>query len=688
MHPQNKEEEMKHIPIILFCLLSINGIAQNNTQQQKTLDEVVVTGQINTQTLKNTVHQIRVIGKDRIEKQGATNLQTVLKNELNISFSQDAATGGSDITLMGMKGQNVKILIDGIAMVGRQGTSNEININQIDINTVERIEIVEGPMAVVYGADALAGVINIITKKNKTKTLQIRAGVQEETVGNEYGKSKGIHNQNIGIDWKYKKVEIGGSFTHNYFGGWKDTAVERELVWHKKDQLMSSAYIGYRKNKFSVRYRFDGMDEIITNPSNYSVFPNQISGDFLANDQQYLSKRIMQQIQAGFSFSNNVNTQIQSSYTDYNRQIYSTILSKKTGKETLDGGTGRQSNVNFNGFTTRAIVNYTINDKIAIQPGLDLNTETGVGERLNAGKNTITDFAFFTTAEIKPTNKISIRPGVRFIKNSVYNAPPLVASLNTKFTLSKNIDLRLAFANGFRTPSIRELYFNFFDANHQIYGNPNLKAETSNSFNASLNFNTTTKKQININTSITGFYNKVKNLIDFAVSPTNSNDYLYTNIANSKTAGTYINNTVKYKQWNIAVGAAYTGFFNELSESDKSLPTFQWSPEVSSNIGYSFSKIGMDVNLFYKLNGRKPFYALNNSQVPVQVIQKGYQLADFIVNKKFKIVTLSTGVKNIFNIDRINSSIATGGVHSSNNSRSIASGRSFFIGINFNWNKK
>ena len=50
-------------------------------------------------------------------------------------------------------------------MAGRQGTSNEIDINQIDINSIERIEIVEGPMSVVYGADALAGVINIITKK-------------------------------------------------------------------------------------------------------------------------------------------------------------------------------------------------------------------------------------------------------------------------------------------------------------------------------------------------------------------------------------------------------------------------------------------------------------------------------------------------------------------------------------------
>ena len=70
-------------------------------------------------------------------------------------------------------------------MTGRQGTSNEININQIDINSIERIEIVEGPMSVVYGADALAGVINIITKK---------AALQKFLLLQEYMKKRSVTN--------------------------------------------------------------------------------------------------------------------------------------------------------------------------------------------------------------------------------------------------------------------------------------------------------------------------------------------------------------------------------------------------------------------------------------------------------------------------------------------------------------
>src|SRR6187402_1148224 len=148
--------------------------------------------------------QVRDISKERIQKQAATKLQDVLNTELNIRFSQDLATGGSNMSMMGLGGQNVKILLDGVPMVGRQGTSNEINVNQIDINAIERIEIIEGPMSVVYGADALAGVINIITKKPKKEKLAVTARLHEESIGGEYGIEQGIHNQYAALTWRHK----------------------------------------------------------------------------------------------------------------------------------------------------------------------------------------------------------------------------------------------------------------------------------------------------------------------------------------------------------------------------------------------------------------------------------------------------------------------------------------------------
>jgi outer membrane receptor for ferrienterochelin and colicins len=660
-----------------------------DTIKAKELDNVVVTGQYKPQSAKNSVYQVRTIAAERIQKQGAVNLQTVLNNELNIRFSQDLATGGSDITMLGLRGQNVKILVDGLPMTGRQGTSNEININQVDINSIERIEIVEGPMSVVYGADALAGVINIITKKNKTAALSVTARLHEETIGKEYSFfNEGIHNQHVGVAARHKNWEFGGAFSHTYFGGWRDTAIGRELVWHKKDQLLANGFLGYSKNKFSIRYRLDGLDEIITNPGNY-LFYQQASGDTLAQDQEYLTSRIMHQLQSSYFVNGNLNFQLQTSYTDYSRQVFSTTVSKKTGKTSLDMAPGRQSVVDFTGFTFRAFANYKISKLISLQPGVDINLDRGEGERLKAGSNAVDDYAFFITSEITPSEKVNIRPGLRVIKNSVYDAPPVIPSLITKFALTKNLDLRLAYARGFRSPSLRELYFNFFDANHQIIGNPDLKAETSHSITGSLNWKKVSPKEVVYTTVLGGFYNSVKNLIDYAVSASNPNVFELTNVSDSRTAGVNLNTIARYKQWNIGVGASYTGFYNDYSETDDALPQLQWSAEVNTTLGYSFNKAGLDINLFYKFTGKRPFYTTNSSQQVVQAEQKGFHMADLTLNKKaFKYLSFTAGIRNLFDVDRVNSSIVSGGVHSSNGVRNIANGRSFFAGVNFNWGKK
>ncbi len=677
----------------IFTLLTSISItasvfAQEDTTKAKDLDAVVITGQYKPQSAKNSVYQVRTISKERIQKQGAAKLQDVLNNELNIRFSQDVATGGSDITMMGLRGQNVKILVDGLPMTGRQGTSNEININQIDINSIERIEIVEGPMSVVYGADALAGVINIITKKAGAAKLSVTARVHEETVGNEYGIKEGIHNQYAGLTWRHKNWEIGGGVGRNYFGGWKDTAIGRELIWHKKDQLIANGFIGYNNNKFSIRYRLDGVDEIITNPGNF-LFYQQNSGETLAQDQEYLTNRLMHQLQSSYFVSSKLNFQLQSSYSDYSRQVFSTTVSEQTGKVALDMGAGRQSVVDFTGFTFRGTANYKLSKVFSFQPGIDINLDRGEGERLKSGANAVDDYAFFITSEITPNEKINIRPGIRVIKNSVYDAPPVIPSLNTKFALSKNLDLRLAYARGFRSPSLRELYFNFFDANHQIVGNPDLEAETSHSFTGSLSWKKTTPKELAYTTILGGFYNKVKNLIDYAVSASDPNVFVLTNVSNSKTAGVNLNTIAKYKQWNISVGAAYTGFYNDYAEADETLPQLEWSAEANSTIGYTFSKIGLDVNLFYKFTGKRPYYAINTNQEVVLTEQKGYHLADLTFNKKaFKYLSFNAGIRNLFDVDRITSTYSNGGTHSNGGTRNIATGRSFFAGISFNWEKK
>lgn len=657
-----------------------------DTTRAKDLDEVVVTGQYRPQSVKNSVYQVKVINRERIEKQGATRLQDVLRNELNLRFSQDLSTGGSAISMLGLSGQNVKILVDGLPVTGRQGVNNEFDISQIDINSIERIELVEGPMSVVYGADALAGVINIITKKAENARISVNARLHEESVGNEYGFDKGIHNQQAGLTWKKKNWEAGASVAHNFFGGWKDTAVARELVWHKKDQRLMNGFLGYSNGKLNLRYRIDGLDEVITNPGNFSPFRDAFSGDTLAYDQEYLSRRLMHQLQGSYFVNNKLNFQVQSALTDYSRQVYSTTVNKADGDIRLDMGEGRNSLVNFTGFTFRATAAYKLNTVFSFQPGVDLNLDKGDGERLKAGSNEVNDFAFFLSSEITPSSKINIRPGLRFIKNSVYDAPPVVPSINTKFQLSDELDLRLSYARGFRSPSLRELYFSFFDANHQVVGNADLKAETSHSFTGALSLKKKLQNDIRFNAQLGGFYNDVRNQIDYVFTQTSDTARLY-NILRSKTAGANITTGLTAGNWSVAAGASYTGFYNDQYESDKSLSELLWSAEANLTASYSFTKIGLDLNLYYKFTGKRPRYVTSGPDIVLSE-QEGYHMTDFTVNKKLNSsLRLNVGVRNLLNVDRIRSSFIAGGIHNAGG-LSVATGRSAFVSLLFSWNKK
>ena len=672
---------MRKLSLLPITLLFTGSLLAQDSSKTRSLDEVVVTGQYKAQSVKNSVYQVRVISSEQIQRQAGTKLQDVLNSQLNIRFSQDLATGGSDISMLGLSGQNVKILLDGVPMTGRQGTSNEININSIEINSIERIEIIEGPMSVIYGADALAGVINIITKKAKREKFGITARIHEETIGKEYGFSEGIHNQYLGVSGSYKRWYANGGIGRNLFNGWKDTAVGRELVWHKKDQIVGNALLGYRTDKLNIYYRFDGLDEVITNPAN-------ITGSQPATDQEYITDRTMQQIQASYVFNKNLSANAQTSYTHFTRQVYSTLF-YPNGDVRVSTAPGAHSLNTFDAFTFRGTAIYRASPVFAFQPGIDINMEKIDGDRIAAGGKKIDDYAFFLTSEITPNSRINIRPGLRFIKNSVYDAPPVIPSINAKIGLTKTLDLRLAYARGFRSPSVRELYYDFRDNNHLILGNENLEAEKSHSFTGSLSWAALQKDKLKLAVTLNGFYNDVDNKIDYAQDPVNPLVTTYANISKFKSRGGTLNGDLSYANLKANVGVGYTGRYNELLPLDKTLPEFQWSPEVNANIGYSFRSIGLDANLFYKYTGKLPQYQNTGTQI-ILVETEGYHWADFTLNKKLcKIFTINAGIRNLFDVTRISSSNFVGGsAHSAGPLRPIGNGRSFFAGLVFNWTKK
>ncbi len=468
------------------------------------LEDLVVTGQYEPQSARQSVYRVRTISDDRIRAVGSTRLQDVLNTELNIRFSQDLALGGSNISMQGLSGQNVKILIDGVPMIGRQGTSNEININQININSIERIEIVEGPMSVVYGADALAGVINIITKKPDDGKISGSLRLHEESVGQDYGLSQGIHNQSISVGYAKKKFYSMIDVARNDFDGWRGSAEGREMEWHPKEQYLTSGLIGFRKQDTDIYYRLDYLNEAIYNPGDFSGIE--------AIDQRYFTNRFMHQLQASTRLNKRLSYTGALSYTDFSRRTQTTTVNRNTGDERLALGPGLQDLTEFIGLTVRGTFQYKISDQLSIQPGYDLNYESGTGGRLKEGVSSIGDYALFASAEYVPNTWLRIRPGLRVVHNTAYEAPPVIPSVNAKIQLTEQQDIRLSYGRGFRAPSIRELYFNFFDASHSIEGNPDLLAELSHSYNLAWSWQWLKAERLSVTSTLSMFYNDVSNI--------------------------------------------------------------------------------------------------------------------------------------------------------------------------------
>lgn len=652
------------------------------TPSTNQLDAVVVTGQFGPQSVRNSVYQIRTISNEQIRLRGATNIQTVLNTELGMRFSNDLTLGTTDVQLMGMSGQNVKILLDGVPMIDR-GSTRE-SLGQIDINIIDRIEIVEGPMSVTYGSDALAGVINIITKKGDEKTnLTLTARVQEETTGREYQPfaGEGTHNEFVGVAWQKKGWQVSGNFSRNFFGGWQGANTGRKKEWLPKEQYLSTAGVAYRTQKLNAWYRFNGTSETLK--SFGDTYINTQTKNLSATDQFYVTNRWFHQAQGEYQLSDKTSITAAVSFTDYSRQTETTDYDLVRERRTLNLS-GSQDKSTFKTTFARLTAQHRLSNQISIQHGFEANLNSSTGERIQ-GTPHINELAYFASTEFKIGKKINIRPGLRFLKNSVYDAPPVIPSINTKFILADGLDLRLAYARGFRSPALRELYFTFFDASHSIRGNINLKAEHSDSFNAFLSYQVIEKPTLRLNSTLGGFYNHFNNLISIGTDPNDPTISTYLNIDTFKTTGFTFNNTLFWKNLQGSLGFSHIGRYNRISESVSS-PAFVWSNEINTNLRYTIPKIATSLSLYYKYTGKLPTYqAISTEKGDIATLAEtaAFHMADITLSKVFyKNYTLMGGVKNLFNVTRLtNSAVNAGTGHSTGGAVPMAYGRSFFVGI-------
>jgi outer membrane receptor for ferrienterochelin and colicins len=199
--------------------------------------------------------------------------------------------------------------------------------------------------------------------------------------------------------------------------------------------------------------------------------------------------------------------------------------------------------------------------KLSWEGGVDLVQETGSGERIVSGRREIGDYAGFVSMEYRLTERVILRPGVRYGYNTRF-AAPAIPSINLRWQLGSTFTLRASYAEGFRAPSLKELYFLFVDVNHDINGNPDLRAERSRHGTLALAFRKTSNEHT-YTSEINVFYNRLRDQIALAqVGPT---EWTYANVSDLRTAGGSTGAAWANGVWSLSVGAAITARLDDIA---------------------------------------------------------------------------------------------------------------------------
>lgn len=629
------------------------------------VDQVVITAQYTPDDPRNSVYAVHVIKQERIEQQGANNLKDVLSQETNIRIGQDNVLGSS-VSMQGLSGEQIKIMVDGVPVIGR--VNGNIDISQMNLNNTQRIEIIEGPMSVQYGTNALGGVVNLITDYKKMEGVNARV--------NGYYESAGVYNADAGIGFGKKNHYVDLSGGRYFFDGYSEIDTSRNMEWNPKEQYFGTLKYGYGFKRLQFTVKGDAFYEKITNrgesrsPYNVTAFD-----DFYYTNRYNGSASVRGEI-----LENHYLDQIVA--YNYYRRIKNTFFKDLTTLDmTMTPNAGDQDTARFDAYLLRGFVSRNKPDKIFnYQMGYDINIETGEGKRIEGDTKMIGDYAVFTSFNIKPVDALALQAAVRWSYNTEYRAP-LTPAFHLRWKPIEQLVVRTSYARGFRAPSLKELYLDFVDINHNIQGNTDLQAEHSHNVSASLDYVRKTNEH-HVRFVPSFFFNDIRDMITLAQYG-DANEYTYTNIEHYQTLGGEFTIGYSFKKISLDLGTGLIG--RKSSDED----AFNFTPDFSAQANYSIPKAEITVSIFNKFNGRQNFFLTNEIGELSQQTMGAYNLLDISLNRKFwkNKISVTAGVKNLLDVNNVTSTGSTG-AHSGNDSNAaVAWGRTFFASLKLNFSK-
>ena len=623
------------------------------------LDQVVVTGQNKPMVRDSSIYEISVFDSKLIQERGAVNLGDVLRVQPTIKIAQSGPTG-ANINILGLGGENVKIMIDGVPIIGR--IDGNLDLNQITMENVDHIEVIEGPMSVIYGSNALAGTVNIITKSNKWNKFKFNA--------NTYVESPATFNVDVLGTGKFGDNVITGTLARNYFGGITEDD-SRKSKWRSSTQYNSD--LNYARYGERYTFRMNGKYFSESMWDRGAVEQNKY-----ANDLNYLTDRISGNAFLDFNHNNDMQTNVQASVSHYNRKLHQVRKDLTTLDESILGG----DTTTFLNLMTRATFNHKISERVSYQTGLDANHEIGTAKRLQGGQQDIGDYAVFITGKHEIWKGVVVQPGFRYAYNTKFTSP-LLYSINVKTDISDGWQSRASFAKGFRAPSLKELYLDYPHGGFDVVGNPNLGPESSYTLNGSLAYTFRNEDKYLLKFEGKGYFNSIYDMIVFSKSPDSTPDReIWTNVNRDhiESFGWIINaNYDLGRLWSFNTsftrGAISSIEYIEQGTGGK----YFYSNNFLASVVYRVPKVDFTTRVEYAYNGPEASRSVDEITLKESYIE-AYHDINLTVTKSFwdRRFNLSAGVKNL--LDNQDLEYVNG---TETKDRLLSWGRSYFFKLNY-----
>lgn len=596
--------------------------------RQFDLNEVVVTGTRTPKFLTDTPIQTRVINARELARLDATNVQDLLQQELpGVEFSY-AMNQQTHLNFSGFGGQGVLFLVDGERLAGE--TMDDVDFTRLNMDNVERIEIVKGAASALYGSNATGGVINIITKRNRQPwTLNVNARYAKHNE-QRYGVSWGLNSKHWNNMLSAHFNRMDNYDVHSAANpvtriistvyGDKTVNLKEQLTWSPVSNFSLTGRAGY-----FFRETVRSADQ----PERYRDFSGGLRMNWQISDADDL--------QASYAFD------------QYDKSDYQRI----TRLDIRD-----YSNVQ-NSF--RLLYNHTFGGGDVLTVGSDLLHDYLYNTNLEGETRKQDSWDLFAQYDWRLNDRWELVGALRYDYFSDGKDSHLTPKLNVCYKPLRNLAIRAGYGMGFRAPTLKEKYYNFDMSGIWIVeGNEHLKSEVSHNFNLSAEY---TKGHYNYTASI--YYNKVKNKLSTAApyfkTAEDKLPYLpYSNLDDYSVCGGEVGAQAK---WNNGLGARITYAYTKeqlAKDKDGNSINNQYIParEHALNVRMDYDRqISSNYGLNIGLQGRvlsgvenveyKDYYDVSKGTISVEY--PAYTLWKLsLVQRIGKAVKVNAALDNLF----------------------------------------